>query len=276
MSDAAGYLGPAGTYSHGAALHHFGDERELVALSSISAIFQAVASGELGNGIVPIENSVEGGVGATLDGFMEHPIPITAELLLRVEINLLSKATGLDRIKAVHAHPQALAQTRMWLDEHLPEAERVPAASNAAAAQAVAAEPRDAALASLVAAERYGLRVLAAGIQDSLDNTSRFVVLGGTPPPPSDNDKSSLIMVASHRPGALLELLTPLAQHQINMNRLESRPLAGGNWEYFFFMEVQGHRDISPLAEALSAVRSVASTLHVLGSYPTSEAVLGG
>ncbi len=268
------YLGPAGTFSEQAAHKHFGSGLEGVPCISIDEVFRASASGAAQFGVVPIENSTEGVVARTLDLLRDSPLTVVGEVSLWVRHNLLALQTDLSAIKAVHAHPQALAQCQAWLSAHLPHAERVASASNAMGAQlASVAGPHSgvAALASERAAAEFGLHIVAPGIQDDAHNRTRFgvVCLPGTVPPATATGKDciSLVISVPNRPGAVHDLLVPLKTHGVSMTRFESRPARSGQWEYYFYIEVVGHRSQTHVALALAELESLCAYFKVLGEY---------
>ncbi len=264
------YLGPEGTYSHAAALKHFGHAVNCVAEPGISEIFHAVETQRVHYGLVPVENSTEGAVNHTLDLLMDTSLTICGEVSMRIQHCLLSANTNISDIKAVHAHPQALAQCRGWLDQHLPDAARVSESSNAAAAQLAKQDDTIAAVAGAEAATRYELITLQAGIEDEKTNTTRFYILGVDAVPASGKDSTSLLVAAPHKPGGLRSLLQPLEEAGVSMTRIESRPGRGALWEYMFFIDVSGHRDDSRLAPVLAQLEDQVPLLRVLGSYPTA------
>jgi chorismate mutase / prephenate dehydratase len=262
------YFGPAGTYTHSAALKHFGHGGQLVPLGTIDFVFREVESGSAHYGVVPVENSTEGVVSHTLDRFIGSPLQIVGEVELPVQHNLLSRVEELGEVRKIYAHQQSLGQCRGWLDLRLRGIEQEAVASNAEAARRAAGESGAAAIASEAAAEIYGLRIIASGIQDSAGNTTRFLVIGRQSPPSTGEDKTSLVISRSNRPGGLYRLLEPLARHDVNMSRIESRPSRQGMWEYVFFVDVLGHVDDEPVKSALEEIQQQASLLKVLGSYP--------
>jgi chorismate mutase/prephenate dehydratase len=264
------YLGPEGTFTQAAVLTHFGHSVRGLALSSIDEVFHEVEAGSADFGIVPIENSTEGTVNNTLDRFLNSPLKICGEVELRVHHNLMGNLAGLDQIKRICAHPQALAQCRAWLDEHLPDVERVPVSSNAEGARRARDEKGTAAIASETAAEVYKIRILAAQIEDRPDNTTRFLVLGRKLFKASGNDRTTLLISIGHTDtsGALFHLLEPLSRHKVNMTRIESRPSHKRKWDYVFFIDIDGHADDEAVARALEALKERASLFRVLGSYP--------
>jgi chorismate mutase/prephenate dehydratase len=264
------YLGPEGTFTQAAVMTHFGHSVRGLALSSIDEVFHEVESGTADFGVVPIENSTEGTVNNTLDRFLNSPLKICGEVELRIHHFLMGNVPSLDRIQRICSHPQALAQCRGWLDEHLPGVERVPVSSNAEGARRARDEKGTAAIAGDTAAEVYKLRVLAAEIEDRADNTTRFFVLGRKLFESSGNDRTTLLISVSRTgsSGALFHLLEPLSRHKVNMTRIESRPSHKGKWDYVFFIDIEGHADDEQVGKALGALKKRASLFRVLGSYP--------
>jgi chorismate mutase/prephenate dehydratase len=266
------YLGPEGTFSHQAAREHFGALALLCGVGSISDVFAAVEAGRAQLGIVPVENTTEGVVTQTLDAFGERDVTVCAERVLRVSAALLSKSGRLDDVRRVISHPQPLAQCRRWLDQQLPGIEREEMASTAAAAQRAAEDPTCAAIGSLLSAEVYGLAVVAAGIEDRRDNSTRFVVIGGDPPPPSGRDLTSIVFtIRRDEAGALFRLIEPFAREKVNLTTIQLRPIVGKPWEYLFFIDCEGHRSEAPVHRALESAARVAQSTRVLGSFPRSE-----
>ncbi len=266
------YLGPEGTFSHHAARAQFGAMSRLDAVASIPEVFSAVETGRADLGIVPVENTTEGVVTQTLDALAEHDVPVCAERVLRVSLALFSRSGEVDAVRRVVSHPQPLAQCRRWLDQHFPGAERVEAASTAAAAQLAAESPDVAAIGSELAAEVYGLPVLATGIEDRGDNSTRFLVIGGEPPPPSGRDLTSVVFtIRRDEAGGLFRLIEPFAQEGVNLTSIQLRPIKGKPWEYFFFIDCEGHRSESSVHRALEAAGGVAHSTRILGSFPRAE-----
>jgi chorismate mutase/prephenate dehydratase len=265
------YLGPEGTFSEQAVRKHFGGAVEAIAAASVDDAFRRCESGAAQFTVVPVENSTEGAVGRTLDLLLLTPLKICAEIELRVQQNLLSK-TDLKKVKRIYSHSQSLAQCQAWLAQNLPQAERVSVASNAEAARLAAKERGAAAIAGELAARRYGLKILARSIEDAADNTTRFLVLGKIDPAPTGRDRTSLVMSAENKPGAVHALLTPLAEHRVSMSRIESRPsrAKSGMWEYVFFIDVEGHQKDPAVSRALAVLREKAPLLKILGSYPAA------
>ncbi len=266
------YLGPEGTFSEMALRKQFGQGVEGVPCDSIDEVFRAVEAGGAQFAVVPVENSAEGAVGRTLDLLLRTPLRICAEIALRVHQNLLRRGPALDGARRVYSHAQSFAQCHGWLAQHLPLAERVPVSSNGEAARLAAAEPESCAIGPEIAAERHGLNVIAPNIEDDPNNRTRFLVLGELAPAATGKDATSLVMSAPNRPGAVHALLTPLAKHGVSMSRLESRPMRVGQWEYYFFVDLEGHRTDPPLAAALAELEQLAPFLKILGSYPVAVA----
>ncbi|HXU41815.1 MAG TPA: prephenate dehydratase [Burkholderiales bacterium] len=268
------YLGPAGTFSEMAVLEQFGRSAETIACASIDEAFRAAETGGAQFAVVPVENSSEGAVGRSLDLLLTTRLKICAEIVLRVRQNVMRKGKGakgkFDGVKRVYSHQQSLGQCQKWLAQHLPGAERIAVASNAEAARLASKEKAACAIGPRLAAERYGLDVIAADIEDESNNRTRFVVLGGIEPAPSGRDATSLVMSAPNRPGAVHALLEPLARHGVSMSRLESRPTRVGKWEYYFYVDLVGHRSDAPLAAALAELEKLAPFLKILGSYPAA------
>jgi len=266
------YLGPAGTFSEQAVRKHFGGAVEGIAAASVDDAFRRAESGAVQFTVVPVENSTEGAVGRTLDLLLLTPLKICAEIELRVQQNLLSREKNLSSVKKVYSHAQSLAQCNNWLGQNLPKAGRVPVGSNAEAAQRAAKEKGAAAIAGEAAGERYKLAALARSIEDDPSNTTRFLVLGRLEPAPTGKDRTSLVMSAENKPGAVHALLSPLAEHRVSMSRIESRPsrTKSGMWEYVFFIDVEGHRQDEKVAKALDALNQKTGFLKILGSYPVA------
>jgi chorismate mutase/prephenate dehydratase len=264
------YLGPPGTFSERAALKHFGHAAQPLPEPSIDEVYRAVESGAADFGIVPVENSTEGAVGRSLDRMPQTPRKVCGEVVLRIHHNLMARAPTADlaAIGRVFSHGQSLAQCHEWLNNNLPKAERIAVASNAEAARRAAEEPGSAAVSGEMAAEHYGLTILAPNIEDEPNNTTRFLVLGDYEPRPSGRDKTSLVLSARNKAGAVYEMLTPFATRGVSMTKFESRPSKVALWEYLFFVDIEGHREDANVAAALEDVARIAGYLKVLGSYP--------
>lgn len=266
------YLGPEGTFTQAAVLKQFGHSVNTVALRTIPEVFKSVQSENAHFGIVPIENSTEGVVTHTLDMLLKSDLKICGEILLRIQHNLLSNEDDLANVKVVYAHEQALAQCRNWLNRYIPHADCKPVSSNGLAADLAVKESNSAAIAGLMASDFYGLSILAAGIEDEANNTTRFLVIGNQYLDATGDDKTSLVVSSNNHPGLLHQLLEPISRHNINMTRLESRPSRQGIWEYVFFIDIEGHREDENVQALLSEMRDIATLFKVLGSYPVGQA----
>jgi chorismate mutase/prephenate dehydratase len=264
------YLGPEGTFSQAAAIKAFGSSVTTLACGTIDEVFRTVEARQADYAVVPVENSTEGAVGRTLDLMLVTPLTACGEVQLEVHQNLMSHVRTLDGIARVYSHSQSLAQCNGWLNAHLPRAERVPVASNAEAAKRAASDRDAAAIAGEMAARIYDVPVLARHIEDDPNNRTRFLVIGTQNVPPSGRDQTSLVMSAPNRPGAVHELLGPFARHGVSMTRLESRPSRMGRWEYYFFVDVEGHEKDAKVAAALDELRALAPFVKLLGSYPAA------
>jgi chorismate mutase/prephenate dehydratase len=264
------FLGPEGTFSQQAVLKHFGHSVRAVPMGAISEVFEEVQAAHADFGVVPVENSTEGTVNNTLDMFISSPLKICGEIELRIHQHLMGQMHGLEDIKRICSHQQSLAQCRHWLDEHLAGVERIPVSSNAEAARRARDEVGTAAIAGQAAADVYGLNVIVPEIEDTDDNTTRFLVIGRKLFNPSGKDKTTLLLTAgdTQSPGTLYRLLEPLARNNISMTRIESRPSRKKKWDYLFFIDVFGHADEPPLKHALDDLKKQSSLFRVLGSYP--------
>lgn len=261
------YLGPPTTFSHQAVLRHFGQAVTPVPERSIGEVFETVEREQAHYGVVPIENSREGAIGATLDRLAETETHICAEIFLPVDLNLLGRGSLAD-VRRVYSHPQPFGQARRWLAEHLPAAECVEVSSTAKAAALAADEEGTAAIAGGLASEEFGLPVLASSIQDASTNVTRFFVIGKKTTRPSGHDKTSIMFAVRDQPGALVLALEPFRGAGISLTRIESRPSKKRPWEYYFFADFAGHADDSAVAAALKSLAGVCSFTRVLGSYP--------
>jgi chorismate mutase / prephenate dehydratase len=269
------YLGPAGTFSELAALQFFGASIEHVPCISIDEVFRATAAGSASYGVVPVENSTEGVVSRSLDLLLNSPLHIVGEVSLLVRHNLLRLSESQENIEVVYAHPQALAQCQGWLTTHLPQAERRAASSNAEGARLASTNPAWAAIASDRAATQYGLHTAAHAIQDDAFNRTRFAVvcLPQTlpSPPASGKDCTSLVVSVPNRPGAVHDILVPLKTHGVSMTRFESRPARSGQWDYYFYIDLQGHPSQQHVKAALTDLQQLCAFYRVLGTYPVSD-----
>ena len=265
------FLGPKGTFSEAATLKHFGMSAQPLPCPSIDEVYRAVESQAADFGVIPVENSTEGAVGRSLDLMPQTPLHICGEVLLRIHHHLMATdMCQFSDIQRVFSHGQSLAQCHEWLNTNLPHAERVAVASNAEAARRAALEPHSAAVAGEMAATHYKLTILASNIEDEPNNTTRFLVLGDYEPKATGKDKTSLVLSAANRAGAVYEMLTPFASRGVSMSRFESRPSKVAVWEYLFFVDIDGHQADTNVAAALTEVRKIAGYVKVLGSYPVA------
>lgn len=265
------FLGPEGTYTHSAVLKHFGHDALVRPLPTIDEVFREVEAGSAHYGLVPVENSSEGVVNHTLDCFKASKLNVIGEVELRIHHQLLvSSNTRKDSIKQIYAHQQTLAQCRKWLDAHFPGVERVALSSNAEAARRIRNEWHSAAIASDVAATLYDLEIYHGNIEDNPENTTRFLVIGREKVPASGNDKTSLLISAHDRAGALLDILAPFAKHEISLTSIETRPALPEKWAYVFFIDLEGHIDQDNVKAAIEEIRPLVKEVRVLGSYPAA------
>ena len=269
------FLGPLGTYSEEAALKQFGLGRQAVVCGSIDEVFRTIEANQADYGVVPVENSSEGAVGLTLDLLLASPLKICGEITLPIHHCLLSQQSDITQISHVFSHSQSLAQCHEWLNKTLPAASREAVTSNAYAAQMIhelvaAKGTFAAAIASKRAAELFNLNVLAENIEDDPKNTTRFLVLGKQQVAASGKDKTSLVLATQNKPGAMVDLLEPLAKNGVSMTKFESRPSKQGLWDYVFFVDIEGHVDDEKVADVLKQIKAKAAFVKVLGAYPTA------
>ena len=265
------FLGPQATYTHVAAMQQFGFSAQLVPLKSIPSVFEEVSRGRASYGVVPVENSNEGVVSHTLDMFMSSDLKIIAEILLPVSHDLLNLSGQTADVRKVISHPQAIGQCRTWLEENLPDIPLVDASSTASAAQQAAEDASVAAIASETAASLYGLRVVEHKIEDNRNNFTRFLVIGNEMQSPSDNDKTSIMFSVKDQAGILYHMLEPFSKRDINLAKIESRPMKGKAWEYIFFLDMVGHVEDKDIAGAVEELRTCCQFLKILGSYPKAR-----
>jgi chorismate mutase/prephenate dehydratase len=267
------YLGPQGTFSEQAVRQHFGHAVAAEPMATIDEAFRSAESGATQFAVAPAENSTDGVVGRTLDLLLTTPLKVCGEIDLRVHQNLMSKAKDAKQIRRIYSHAQSLAQCNGWLNQHLPGAERVPVGSNAEAARRASKEKGAAAIAGEAAAALYKLKLLARGIEDDPNNTTRFLVLGQVDAAPSGRDRTSLVMSAENKPGAVHALLSPIAANGVSMSRIESRPAKArsARWEYVFFIDLEGHQGDAKIAAAIAELKQRAPFFKVLGSYPAAS-----
>jgi chorismate mutase / prephenate dehydratase len=267
-------LGPAGTFCEQAALEFFGASVELIHCANFDQVFHATAAGSAQFGVVGVENSTEGPVTRSLDLLLQTPAQIIGEVSLMVRHHLLRQSQSLDGIEVVLAHPQALAQCQEWLSKHLPGVERRPVSSNAEGARLASENANWAALAGERAASIFGLHIVSHAIQDDAYNRTRFCIIALPDtipaPSPSGKDCTSLIISVPNKPGAVHDLLVPLKKHGVSMTRFESRPARTGQWEYYFYIDLQGHAQDANVGAALSELQGLCAYFKLLGSYPAS------
>jgi len=262
------YMGPEHTFSHEAALRYFGGSATFISESSIAAVFQSLETDRADVGVVPIENSTEGSVTLTLDLLIDTSLQIIGELMLPIRHALMSLSGDADDVRRIVSHQQSLAQCRGYLTAHYPNCPQEAVTSNTLAAKRAAEDSACAAIGPSHAAEPYGLKIIAQGIQDFAQNTTRFLVIGKHPAKPTGSDKTSALFAVADRVGALNQALAIFARNSINMSKLESRPLRSRPWEYLFFVDLKGHREDAQLKRALAALQRKALFLKILGSYP--------
>ncbi len=269
-SMAIAYLGPEATFTHQAAIRRFGASLRYCAQKTIADVFTEVSKNRADYGVVPVENSTEGVVTHTLDMFVDSDLKIVSQIVLPVQQCLLSNAPR-RKIEKLFAHPQSLAQCRGWVQNHLPRVEIVETSSNARSAEFAASQKNAAAIAGLLAAEKYRLRVLDQDIQDNAANATRFLVLGRQCSPPTGQDRTSLMISITDKVGALHSALTAFRRYRINMTKIESRPSKRKAWEYLFFIDCDGHVDDRKVANAIRMLGDHCNFVKVLGSYPNTE-----
>ncbi|MBN1818783.1 MAG: prephenate dehydratase [Sedimentisphaerales bacterium] len=267
------YLGPQGSFSHTAAMLKFGQSVEYEAVTDIRAIFDEVSKGHCDFGLVPVENSAGGGVRETLDGFIESDVLICAEVHMAIHHNLLANCP-LEKIEKIYSQPEVFAQCRNWLSSMFKEAKTIPVASTAKAARMACEEESSAAIASVVAAEIYGLKILCPDIEDIANNITRFLVVAKEDAKPTGDDKTIVLFSTAHKTGALVDVLNIFKVYNLNMTNIGSRPNKKREWEYFFFVDFLGHRKDANVAPALEEARKHCLQLSVLGSFPRSNSVL--
>ena len=265
------FLGPQATYTHLASLKQFGHSADLIPVKGIADVFEEVEKGKANYGVVPIENSTEGIVTHTLDMFVDSNLQIVAEVMLEISHFLLSKTGRMEDIKKVFSHPQPIAQCRNWLAKNLPNIPVMETASTAVAAQMVAADTESAAIASEFAASIYDLKVVKKRIEDNVNNFTRFLVIGKKSSEKSGSDKTSVMFAVKDEAGALYRMLEPFSKHNINLAKIESRPMKTRAWEYLFFLDMEGHISEPHVKDAINELSKICLFVKVLGSYPRSK-----
>ncbi len=265
------YLGPEFTFTHLASLKKFGSSVNYTSCGTITDVFSEVEKDRADYGVVPIENSIEGAVNHTLDMFIDSDLKICSEIYLEISHSLLSKETNKNRIKRIYSNPQVFGQCRLWIESNLPKVELVEVSSTAKAAQLAATERGAGCVASELAAGKYNLKTLSRSIEDSTHNVTRFLIIGKTEAKPTKKDKTSIMFSVKDRAGALHDSLVPFKNHGINMTKIESRPSKVRAWEYYFFVDLEGHYQNPKVKKALEELKKVSSYMKVLGSYPVGN-----
>ena len=263
------YLGPRATFTHLACIQKFGESAQYVPVNSIKEVFDEVERGHANFGVVPIENSTEGVVNHTLDMFIDSNLKIYGEVLQEVSHHLLSRASRIEDVIKVYSHPHAIAQCRHWLETNLPRVSMLEVPSTARAAELCVDDPSAAAIASELAGQLYGLKVLRSRIEDNVNNYTRFLILSQKASDPTGKDKTCVMLSVKDRVGALYDLLRPFASHGLNMTKIESRPSRRKAWEYLFFVDIEGHIQEDRLSKALEEVKGRCLFMKVLGSFPS-------
>ena len=262
------YLGPEGTYTQAAVIKHFGQAVRHLDVKTIADVFRVVEQGKAHFGVVPVENSTEGVISSTLDCFAASKLKVCGEVQLPINHQLLSNADGLTAVKKVYAHPQALAQCRKWLERYLPDAEQFSASSNAEAAIIASNNSDTASIAGDIAAVLYDIKVLASSIEDEPNNTTRFLIVGDNSYASSGLDKTTIMVSTQNRVGSLFELLKPSYDNGVDMSRIESRPSKQTNWDYVFFIDLNGHVDDPNVSKALHDLKAQSAFFKLIDSYP--------
>jgi chorismate mutase/prephenate dehydratase len=264
------YLGPEATFTHQASLKRFGSQVSYVPCDSIADVFAQVEKDNADYGVVPIENSIEGAVNHTLDMFVDSDLKVCAQIILGISHNLLGKCAK-EKILRVYSNPQVFGQCRIWLQQNLANVEKIEVSSTTRAAQICSQEKFSASIASILAAKIYGLKVIARDIEDSPHNITRFLVIGSSDVGRTGHDKTSLLFSIKDRVGALHDMLIPFKTYKVNLNKIESRPSKRKAWDYYFFMDLEGHKDDPNVKKALKELENKCKFLKVLGSYPIGE-----
>jgi len=264
------YLGPEGTYTQLAAQKHFGSSVLSMPCSSVEEVFLSVEKRDSHYGVVPVENSTQGIVASTLDMFMKSSLRISGEIEILINHNVLSKSSKIEDVEKIYAHPQSFAQCKNWIEKNCPNIEKINSSSNAEAALIASREKNSAAIASEVASDIYDLNIISKNIEDNHNNSTRFLVVGDRDTQPSGRDKTSIIVSTKNNSGALYELLSPLSKNKVSMTRIESRPSKHNNWEYIFYLDLNGHIKDESIKKATDEIRKEASLYRFLGSYPAA------
>ena len=265
------FLGPEATFSHEAAVNFFGHSATYRAAESIEQVFSLVEGDVCQCGVVPVENSYEGSVRNTLDLFYQYDLKISAERFRRIRQHLLTRASDIEKIERLYSHPMAIAQCRVWLNTHMATTPVEEVASTALAAKMASSDPTAGAIGCRLAGETFDLNILEQNIEDTPDNYTRFLVIGKQISEPTGKDKTSLLFLLNHIPGSLHKALGALARRDINLTQIESRPIKTRNWEYLFFVDVEGHEQEEHLRNALREMEEYCVVLKRLGSYPSGH-----
>ena len=268
-----GYLGPGGSFSHTAAMLKFGQSVEYEPLTDIASIFDEVSKAHCDLGVVPVENSMGGGVIETLDALIESDVKVCSEVLMAIHHNLLSNCK-LAEIEKIYSKPEVFAQCRKWISSTFKDAQTIPVASTARAAQMASNEPKAAAIGSIVAAELYGLQIICENIEDIANNITRFLIISREDSKPTGDDKTSLLFSTAHKAGALVDVLDIFKRYKINMTNIESRPCRKREREYYFFVDFLGHRTNKNVIDGLEEARKHCLQLSILGSFPKATELL--
>ena len=267
------YLGPGGSFSHTAAMLKFGQSVEYESVTDIKSIFEEVSKGHCDLGIAPVENTMGGGVIETLDALIESNVKVCAEVLMEIHHNLMGNCT-LQEIEKIYSKPEVFAQCRNWLSATFKDAQTIPVASTARAAQLAAEEPMAAAIGSSIAAELYGLRIVCENIEDTTNNVTRFIIISKEDARPTGEDKTAMLFSTAHKAGALADVLDVFKRYGINMTNIESRPSRKRQWEYYFFVDFLGHRTEKHIQEGMEESRKHCLQLSILGSFPRATELL--
>jgi chorismate mutase/prephenate dehydratase len=262
------FLGPEATFSHQAAISLFGRSASFLSAETIEKVFELVEKGTCQRGVVAVENSYEGSVGSNMDLLYQYELKISAELFLRIRHHLLSREDNISKIKYLYSHPMAIAQCHSWIKVNLPKVIVKETKSTSLATKLAADEPHAAAVGSQLSAHHYGLKILKEDIEDNPQNVTRFLAIGKSAADPTGRDKTALLFSLRHEPGALHKVLEPLAQRNISLTRIESRPMKTRNWEYLFFVDLEGHEEDSNLREAVREMQGHCAFIKRLGSFP--------
>ncbi len=267
------YLGPGGSFSHTAAMLKFGQSVEYESVTDITSIFEEVSKGHCDLGLAPVENTMGGGVIETLDALIDSNVKVCAEVLMEIHHNLMGNCT-LQEIEKIYSKPEVFAQCRNWLSATFKDAQTIPVASTARAAQLAAEEPRAAAIGSSIAAELYGLRIVCENIEDTSNNVTRFLIISKEDARPTGEDKTAMLFSTAHKAGALADVLEVFKRFGINMTNIESRPSRKRQWEYYFFVDFLGHRTEKHIQEGMEESRKHCLQLSILGSFPRATELL--